>query len=355
MGNCGTTLTGEELARINASKALERKIRIEQARDENKVKLLLLGAGESGKSTIFKQMKIIYGKQFTDTEKRDQIPAIFLNIIQSIKLLLAQLYIFEMEARVLAQVALGVVKNLEDSDDITEAIGDAIKELWLDPVMQECWERRAEYQIIESVKYYFDRIDAIKMPGYLPNKDDILHVRIRTSGIVTEQYNIDKTDYEMYDVGGQKNERKKWIHCFENVTAVIFVAAISEFDQKLFEDGSTNRMVDALDLFADICSSHFFRKAAIILFLNKKDLFESKIKKFNIRDSEPFKDYAGPDGDYDAGVDYFLDRFKNLNTTYVERQIYHHVTCATDTSNVRLCFDLCRDVILSNALDAAGF
>lgn len=355
MGNCGTTLTREELARINASKALERKIRIEQAYDENKVKLLLLGAGESGKSTIFKQMKIIYGKQFTDTEKRDQIPAIFLNIIQSIKLLLSQLYIFEMEERVLAQEALGVVKNLEDSDDITEAIGDAIKELWLDPVMQECWERRAEYQIIESVKYYFDRIDAIKMPGYLPNKDDILHVRIRTSGIVTEQYNIDKTDYEMYDVGGQKNERKKWIHCFENVTAVIFVAAISEFDQKLFEDGSTNRMVDALDLFADICSSHFFRKAAIILFLNKKDLFESKIKKFNIRDSEPFKDYAGPDGDYDAGVNYFLDRFKNLNTTYVERQIYHHVTCATDTSNVRLCFDLCRDVILSNALDAAGF
>ena len=56
----------------------------------------------------------------------------------------------------------------------------------------------------------------------------------------------------MYDVGGQRNERRKWIHCFEDVTAVIFVAAISEYDQKLFEDGATNRMVEALELFEEV-------------------------------------------------------------------------------------------------------
>ncbi len=355
MGNCGSNLSESEMKRIVASKALERKINLEAKQDESKVKLLLLGAGESGKSTIFKQMKIIYGKQYTDSERRDQIPTIFLNIIQSIKLLVAQLHIFGLIEKVTAKDALHIVQGLDDSDDITQAVGDAIKAMWLDPAMQECWARRSEYQIIESVKYYFNRIDAIKMPEYVPDKDDILHMRVRTSGIVTEKYNIDKSDYEMYDVGGQKNERKKWIHCFENVTAVIFVAAISEFDQKLFEDGSTNRMVDALELFKDICSSHYFRKAAIILFLNKKDLFETKIKTFNIRDAEPFKDYAGPDGDYQAGVNYFVTKFKNLNTTYTERQIYHHVTCATDTSNVRLCFDLCREIILSNALNEAGF
>ena len=60
---------------------------------------------------------------------------------------------------------------------------------------------------------------------------------------MTEKYVIDNTPFEMYDVGGQRNERKKWIHCFEGVDAVIFVAAISEYDQKLFEDSTTNRMV----------------------------------------------------------------------------------------------------------------
>ena len=80
----------------------------------------------------------------------------------------------------------------------------------------------------------------------------MLLARVRTSGIVTESYEIDNVIFEMYDVGGQRNERKKWIHCFDNVTAVIFVGAISEYNQKLFEDTSTNRMVEALDLYEEV-------------------------------------------------------------------------------------------------------
>ena len=83
----------------------------------------------------------------------------------------------------------------------------------------------------------------------------------------------------MFDVGGQRNERKKWIHCFENVTAVIFVAAISEYDQVLYEDDTTNRMHEALELFDEICNSRWFRETSIILFLNKRDLFNEKISR----------------------------------------------------------------------------
>lgn len=69
--------------------------------------------------------------------------------------------------------------------------------------MKQVWDRRAEFQVIESVQYYFNKIDVIKMPDYLPDKDDILFSRVRTSGIVTERYLIDGTVFEMYDVGGQ--------------------------------------------------------------------------------------------------------------------------------------------------------
>jgi hypothetical protein len=123
------------------------------------------------------------------------------------------------------------------------------------------------------------------------------------------------------------------------------VAAISEYDQKLFEDASTNRMVEALDLFEDICNNTFFVKSSLILFLNKRDLFEEKIKSKNIRDYPSFADYAGGDADYDAGVQYFVDKFMTKNKT-IDRQIYHHVTCATDTRNVRVVFDACKDIIL---------
>ncbi len=55
-------------------------------------------------------------------------------------------------------------------------------------------------------------------------------------------------------MGGQRNERRKWIHCFDDVTAVIFVAAISEYDQVLYEDPTQNRLMEALNLFDEICN-----------------------------------------------------------------------------------------------------
>ena len=79
------------------------------------------------------------------------------------------------------------------------------------------------------MKYYFEHIDRIKEANYLATQQDIILSRVRTSGIVTERYEIDDSQFEMYDVGGQRNERKKWIHCFDDVTAVIFVAALSEY------------------------------------------------------------------------------------------------------------------------------
>jgi len=83
----------------------------------------------------------------------------------------------------------------------------------------------------------------------------------------------------MIDVGGQRNERKKWIHCFEGVRAVIYVVDINAYDCMLFEDDKVNRMEEALNLFESTCNSKFFKDTAIILFLNKSDLFQEKIKK----------------------------------------------------------------------------
>lgn len=66
----------------------------------------------------------------------------------------------------------------------------------------------------------------------------------------------------MVDVGGQKSERKKWMHCFQDVTAVIFCVALSEYDLKLYEDDSTYRMHDSLKLFKEICNNTWFKGGA---------------------------------------------------------------------------------------------
>lgn len=308
-----------------------------------------------GKSTIFKQMKVLYGDEYPEAERKQLIPTVHSNIIQAMKVLCDNAVNLNLVSNIVCTNEFELVKGLDDNDAITVIIGDAIGALWKDVGIQMVWSRRSEYQIIESVQYYFNKIDTIKLPTYIPNKDDILYSRVRTSGIVTERYIIDDTTFEMYDVGGQRNERKKWIHCFEDVTAVIFVAALSEYDQTLFEDAQANRMIEAINLFEDICNNIYFQKSSMILFFNKKDLFAQKIKVKDIASCGPaFSDYNGPKNDYDAGCDYFIDKFlkKNKNP---ERNIYYHVTCATDTQNVGVVFNACKDIILRDNLMHSGF
>ena len=95
----------------------------------------------------------------------------------------------------------------------------------------------------------------------------------------------------MVDVGGQRNERKKWIHCFEDVTAIIFFADSSAYNLTLFEDDRVNRLLEALTLFEEICNCKYFHATPLILFLNKSDLLKEKIKKVDI--AEYFDDYDG--------------------------------------------------------------
>eukprot|EP01038_Epipyxis_sp_PR26KG_P016071 gene16071-21822_t len=347
--------SGEDAEKRRKNKELENQLQAQAKQEDEKIKLLLLGAGESGKSTIFKQMKIIYGDQYSDAERKQQLPTIYSNVLQAMKVLIEQAIAFNLVGSVQAKAQFDMIKGFDDGEIINITVGNAIKDLWNDPGMKMVWDRRSEFQIVESVQYYFNKIDVIKMPDYLPDKDDIIYSRVRTSGIVTERYMIDNTVFEMYDVGGQRNERRKWIHTFEGVTAIIFVAAISEYDQKLFEDATTNRMVEALDLFGEICNNVFFIESSMILFLNKSDLYREKIKLKHIRDCEPFSDYHGKDNDYEGGIQYFTDKFKGKNKAGSDKQIYCHVTCATDTKNVRVVFDVCKDIILRQNIKNSVF
>lgn len=58
-------------------------------------------------------------------------------------------------------------------------------------------------------------------------------------GIMYFQFTCNINFSRLFDVGGQRSERKKWIHCFEDVTAIIFCVAMSEYDQVLHEDETT--------------------------------------------------------------------------------------------------------------------
>lgn len=355
MGICGSTIAAEQ----KISQQIQELVDKDQQTEARKIKLLLLGAGESGKSTVFKQMRILYGTSFTDDDRKNFRPVIFNNVLLSMKTLIQNAD--ELGYHIDASAEKDAIAALADDAVVDEATAAMIAKLWADAGVQTTYDNRARFQLNDSAKYYFDKVAVIGAAGYIPTTDDVLRSRVRTSGIVEEKYNIEGVEFVIYDVGGQRNERKKWIHCFDSVTAVIFVASLSEYDQVLFEDQSVNRMHEAIGLFSEICNSRYFANSSMILFLNKRDLFEEKIKKVDLRHDGSagipprFTDYTGG-CDFVAAKTYITDRFLEVNRRVgPKKKIAYHVTCATDTGNVRVVFNTCKDAILHDNTVGSGF
>jgi len=357
MGLCGTKNSAESLREEKQkSKELEKGLVADQRQDQQVNKLLLLGAGESGKSTLFKQMITIYGKGFSIEDRKEYIHVVFSNILLNVKTLcdqsdkLAQRGV--QGTRVSNKNALSkkFIDDLKDETIDSKTAGHMVA-LWSDPGIQKTYEHRAMYQLNDSTRYFLEKIQEIGAKDYLPTEQDVLRSRVRTTGIVESNFVIDGNHFKMMDVGGQRNERKKWLHCFSGVTAILFVAALSEYDQVLFEDEETNRMVEALNLFDEICNYKMFKKTSMILFLNKRDLFAEKIQKVPLTKG-CFPDYSGQNT-YDAASQFILEQFEGRNRD-AEKRIYPHLTCATDKDNIKVVFNAVKDTVIRRSLEEGG-
>lgn len=99
-----------------------------------------------------------------------------------------------------------------------------------------------------SLYYYFSDLDRLFHPDYQPTEQDIIHARARTIGITETTFNLRDHEMLMVDVGGQKSERRKWIHCFQDVTSILFLVSLSGYDQCLVEDRDAVSTTDSLFL-----------------------------------------------------------------------------------------------------------
>lgn len=351
-------MSPDEKARLRkekqAAKDLDRELNRDNEKDSQVNKLLLLGAGESGKSTLFKQMITIYGTGFPESERRTFTPIIYNNIITSMQTLLEAVEEHGdglMECSDIAQNFMEIKQNELTEIDVNRAA--QLKALWEDPGIQRTFENRSKFQLTDSAAYFFNKLDEVAQEDYIPSEQDVLRSRVRTTGIVENSFTIDGNSFKMFDVGGQRNERKKWIHCFENVTAVLFVGVLSEYDLVLYEDESQNRMVETLTLFDEILNSRWFKDTSVILFLNKRDLFEDKILKVPLTVCPVFEGWEGNPNSNEECTEAIADEFHKKNRN-PEKQVYAHITCATDTDNVTAVFDAVKDIIIRKSLGEAG-
>ncbi|XP_058791378.1 G protein alpha q subunit isoform X5 [Phymastichus coffea] len=345
---CCLSEEAKEQKRINQE--IERQLRRDKRDARRELKLLLLGTGESGKSTFIKQMRIIHGSGYSDEDKRGFIKLVYQNIFMAMQSMIRAMEMLKIQYADSSNIEKAELVRAIDFETVTtfeEPYVSAIKDLWKDTGIQECYDRRREYQLTDSAKYYLMEIDRVASPNYLPTEQDILRVRVPTTGIIEYPFDLEEIRFRMVDVGGQRSERRKWIHCFENVTSIIFLVALSEYDQILFESENENRMEESKALFKTIITYPWFQHSSVILFLNKKDLLEEKIMYSHLVDY--FPEYDGPKQQHEPAREYILAGYLACNPD-PDRMCYSHYTVATDTENIKLVFCAVKDTIMQSAL-----
>lgn len=349
---CTCLLDDEAKAQLRVSKAIEREMEQWKKEASKEFKLLLLGTGEAGKSTFIKQMRIIHGQGYSDKDRAEFKVQVYRNIYMGMQILIDAMDHLKISYSNPESKQLSALVNTIDRDTVSDLPANqynALKRLWSDKGVQSCFDRRREFQISDSAKYYFDNIDRISEANYIPTIDDVLRVRVPTTGIIEYTFQMRKdVVFRMLDVGGQRSERRKWIHCFDDVKAIIFLTAINEYDQVLFEDENQNRMRESLALFELINNYPWFKESSVILFLNKTDLFYEKITKSKLADHFPA--FQGPPGDIDSAREFILAMFMSVNPDPDNRRIFAHFTQATDTENIKRVFNDVREHVLEQNL-----
>jgi GTPase SAR1 family protein len=318
-------------------------------------RLLLLGTGESGKSTVFKQLKIIHKDAYPPEECMKFKDTIFTNVLQCIRALIEgceklEIAIDSPDVQTLATKIMAIPDETIVSSPatvLTPEMGQEIKKIWEDKGIKEAYERRSEFQLSDSAKYFLDKVETLVSPDYVPTRQDVVRSRVRTVGVVEAEFNIDKHIFKLIDVGGQRNERRKWIHVFDEVTAILFVTSLSEYDQKLVEDETMNRMKESLLLFDEMCNCRHFRQTPMIIFFNKMDFFEEKLKKVDL--SVCFSDYTGGKN-IEAAKKFISQKFMDLNKNKKNREVYSHFTTATETESIKNVFDNVKNVVISELM-----
>ena len=428
----------DQLQRMQDIK-LEKLMQQSKVNKKNQVKMLLLGAGESGKSTVLKQMRLLHLGGFSPQERIQYKNIIWADTVASMQTLIIQARnlgiqlesddpessLFQYKQNILNYKPLesidtpaaGGVTFLKDylvkyseksaverrnkssgradagwmdennstdgtlvsdqlltdykeTDDLLkdyivdkvntpltiknlskDDIAESVERLWNDDEgIKQCFGRSNLFQLEGSSSYFFDKVHNYADPNYVCTDEDILKGRIKTTGITETNFNINGIKFKLLDAGGQRSERKKWIHCFQDITCACFVLAVSEYDQMLFEDERVNRIYEAIMLFDSLVNSKWFANTPFILFLNKVDLLKDKVRKSPVR--KYFPDYDGKSNDVEDALRYFEKLFLSLNKS--KRPIYVHRTCATDTQSMKFILTAVTDMVIQQNLKKSG-
>ena len=183
--------------------------------------------------------------------------------------------------------------------------------------------------------------------------------------------------FHVTDVGGARSERLKWINCFNDVSGILFVASLTDYDDfrteystivgassplvlsgtRIYIKKRVTRMDESLDLFRRICASTYFRRTSVLLFLNKIDAYVRRIKTSPL--SKIFVDEYNERDDNDVKLACFfmLKKYVTDSEKLSNRceHVYCHFSCAIGAlGNTEFVLNAVTDMIIKSHLESIG-
>lgn len=323
---------------------------------KNRITILVLGTPGSGKSTVMRQFRILYGDGFSSSERTSGLSVIASNVMESISSCIETIDQCEIVNKGPKTIAIsnslkGAIEGETDGAK-PQPMGKAkellklAEEIWCDENLQDLFKDQiCDYavRVTDADGYFLKRIKKMNSPSYIPTDDDLLHMRRPTDGVEEFRFTYRSCDFTIIDVGGCKAERRKWINLFSRANMIIYCAPLVDYSITLEEDTNVNSMAESLNIFESVVNLAYFQDTPLLLFLNKKDLLSKQVKAVSLIDY--FPDYKGADDNPHEVVAYikskFLHKIKDKS-----RPVKVHLICATNTRDVKKAFEISLDWVL---------
>ncbi|KAL4574637.1 hypothetical protein LXL04_021473 [Taraxacum kok-saghyz] len=347
-------------------------------------KVMLFGLEGSGTSTIFKQVRFLYGHKFSGEELQHLKDIIQSNTYRYLSVLLEgrerfeeeesddskSVYSFKPKFKHFSDWLLDIMA-MGDFDNYfpaaTREYAPLVDEIWKDPAIQETYKRKNELNSLPDVaKYFLDQTIELSSNDYEPSETDILYAEgvTPTNGVScldfsfhdhspmfdeNEQSSLIKFQLIRMSTKGKLNEHTKWLDMFEGVRLLIFCVALSDYDEMWAHNDGTmeNKMIANRDSFERLAKQQCFGDIPFVLILNKYDVFEEKLGRTPLSVCEWFSDFGPLKQQSVANQAFYYVgmKFKELYGGITGRKLFVWQSVGRDRGSVEGGFRYVREVI----------